>query len=172
LKDIQQQNSIALRDAQKSDLAAIIEIYNESVANSTATFEQMTATTENRTEWFEIHGKSHHPLIVAESPDRKIQGYCSLSQFQKNTGYRATAELSIYVDKNCRRRGVATLLMNEILGRAKGLGFHAIISSISSENEASIVLHEKFGFKKVGHLKEVGFKFSRWHDTSYYELIL
>lgn len=64
------------------------------------------------------------------------------------------------------------MLMKEILDRAKALGVHAIISSISSDNLPSIRLHEIFGFEKVAHLKEVGYKFSKWHDTCYYELML
>jgi len=76
------------------------------------------------------------------------------------------------VEKISRRKGIATGLMVEIFARARKLGLHAIISSISSDNEASIKLHENFGFVKVAHLQEVGFKFSRWQDTCYYELIL
>ncbi len=159
-----------VREAEETDLPAILEIYNDSVMTSTATFEQNIQTVETRREWFKNHG-SNYPLIVAVS-NGEILGYCSLSQFQGNSGYRATVELSVYVEKNSRRQGIAKLLMREVLGRAKEKSFHAIISSISFDNEPSIRLHENFGFQKVAHLKEVGFKFSKWHDTCYYELIL
>lgn len=102
----------------------------------------------------------------------KVIGYCSLSKFQSNCGYNRTAELSVYVEKSHRLKGLATILMQEIIRRGRALDYHAIISSISSENESSIRLHEKFGFEKVAHLKQVGFKFSKWHDTCYYELVL
>lgn len=163
-------NAVLLRDAKEFDLPSILEIYNESVVSSTATFEENTQTIDSRREWFRSHGY-RYPLVVAVSNGRVI-GFCSLSQFQKNSGYKNTAELSVYVQKNSRRQGVATMLMKEILDRAKALGVHAIISSISSDNLPSIRLHEIFGFEKVAHLKEVGYKFSKWHDTCYYELML
>lgn len=154
----------------ETDLPGILDIYNESVLNSTATFELNTQTLQTRIEWFNAHGKDY-PLLVAVC-DGRVLGYCSLSQFQKNTGYRRTAELSVYVEKNSRKRGIGTLLMGEVIGRGRNQGIHAIISSISSDNLPSIILHEKLGFRKVAHLKEVGFKFSNWQDTCYYELIL
>ena len=159
-----------LRDAERSDLPTIVEIYNDAILTSTATFEESTQTVESRRDWFNSHGGGY-PLIVAESNGNVI-GFCSLSLFQKNSGYRNTAELTVYVERENRRKGIATMLMTEILERAKKIGFHAIISSISYDNLPSVKLHERFGFEKVAHLKEVGFKFSRWQDTCYYELIL
>lgn len=159
-----------LRDAEHSDLSAIVEIYNDAVLTSTATFEENMQSVESRRDWFSSHGKEF-PLVVAVA-NGEVIGFCSLSLFQKNSGYRNTAELTVYVEKENRRKGIATILMDEILERARKLGFHAIISSISSDNLPSVKLHEKFRFEKVAHLREVGFKFSKWQDTCYYELIL
>lgn len=159
-----------IRDAAETDLNRIVEIFNDAVITSTATFERNPQTIESRGEWFRAHGKTH-PLIVA-TYDGSVIGYCSLSKFQSNCGYSQTAELSIYVHKANRRKGVATELMKDILQRAKRSELHVIISSISSDNAPSIRLHEKFGFEKVAHLRQVGCKFGKWHDTTYYELIL
>lgn len=159
-----------LRKASEHDLPEILEIYNESVANSLATFETETQTLDSRRHWFDSHCEIY-PLIVAEEGGR-VLGYSSLSGFQSNCGYRKTAELSVYVEKNHRGKGIGASLLTEILYQGRRLGFHAVISSISTGNNVSIKLHEKFGFEKVAHLKEVGFKFGEWHDTDYYEILL
>jgi len=168
--ELENQNPVVVRDALEADLPEILDIYNDAVLNSTATFELSLQTVQTRMEWFRGHG-TDYPLLVAVSEGRLL-GYCSLSKFQSNSGYRRTAELSVYVEKTSRRTGIATVLMKSILERAKNQGFHAIISSISMDNLPSVILHERFGFIKVAHLKEVGYKFSKWHDTCYFELIL
>ena len=164
------ENFIFIREARETDLPEIVEIYNDAVQTSTATFESLIQTVETRKAWYNAHG-SGHPLIVATGGG-KLLGYCSISAFPGNSGYRKTGELSVYVEKSHRRKGIARELMTEILTRARAAGFHAIISSISLDNQPSVILHENFGFQKVAHLREVGFKFSKWQDTCYYELIL
>jgi L-amino acid N-acyltransferase len=162
---------LLVRSASENDIPEILEIYNDAVLNSTATFERNPQTIESRRIWYQAHD-ANHPLIVAEDNHKSIIGYCSLSKFQSNSGYSRTLELSVYVKEQNRRQGVATILMKEILVIAKRIGVHAIISSISADNVASVKLHEKLGFEKVAQLKQVGYKFSKWHDTCYYELII
>jgi len=161
---------ILVRNAREGDLPGILEIYNDSVLTSTATFELKTQTVKSQLEWFQNHGKSYPPIVAVASA--KVLGYCSISQFQKTNGYYKTVELSVYVEKNSRRKGIATRLVGEIIERARVLGYHAIISSIANSNKPSVRLHKNFGFRRVGCLREVGFKFSKWQDTTYYELIL
>jgi L-amino acid N-acyltransferase len=98
-----------LREAEEGDLPGIVAIYNEAVTTSTATFQHNVQTVESRRAWFNQHGKEY-PLIVAIS-NQAVLGYCSLSQFQTNSGYRKTGELSVYVEKRQRRKGIATMLM-------------------------------------------------------------
>ncbi|MDG6996571.1 MAG: N-acetyltransferase [Nitrososphaerota archaeon] len=160
-----------LRDAKEEDLSGILEIYNEAILNTTATFEIETFSVERRKSWFSNHG-GRYPLIVAETEDGKIAGYCSISPFRQSAGYRRTAELSVYVHKEFRRKGLASLMIEEIISRARDLGFHAIVSCIAGSNEASVKLHEQLGFEFVGHLKQVGFKFSRWEDDVFYQILL
>ena len=123
-----------------------------------------------RLEWFRNHSE-RYPLIVAVKSG-KVLGYFGISQFQKTSGYFKTVELSVYVEKNSRKQGIATRLVGEIIDKARNLDYHAIISSIANDNKPSIKLHRNFGFRRVGCLREVGFKFSKWQDTTYYELIL
>jgi phosphinothricin acetyltransferase len=161
---------VNIRNAKLSDLKQITRIYNWAVANSSATFDINEQTIEERTVWFGHYGEMH-PLIVAEM-DGKVAGYACLSKFREKEGYRRSAEVSVYVDPDLHGRGIGKSLLSEILDRGRTLGYHVIIAGITADNEISIKLHEKFGFKASGHLKEVGFKFDRWQDVLFYQLIL
>ncbi len=148
----------------------MLEIYNDAIIHLTSTFDLEPQTMDQRRQWFLDHG-GRNPLITAESRGRVV-GYCSISRFSQKPGYNPTVELSVYVHKLYRQRGIGKLLMTEIISRAKKLGYHAIISIIACDNQASVELHKKFGFEHVGHLREVGYKFSKWQDVDYYELHL
>jgi L-amino acid N-acyltransferase len=164
------EQAVIMRKAVENDLPALLEIYNDAVLNSTATFDTTPQTIETRTSWIRVH-VGHHPLIIAELGSKTV-GYSSLSAYHERPAYSKTAELSIYVHKDYRRRGIAERLMKEIISLARGLGYHALISCISIGSSASIELHRKLGFQMVGWLKEVGFKFGHWQDVAFYELLL
>ena len=159
-----------MRDAKKSDLPALIEIYNHSVLTSPATFDLEPQTVGRRRKWFSEHG-GKYPLVVAERRGR-VLGYASLSQFRDKPGYSRSAEDSVYVHRDFQRRGVGKLLLKDILARAAALGYHTIVAGIVPPNEASVRLHEGLGFAYVGNFREVGFKFSRWQDVAFYQLFL
>ncbi|QRG68413.1 GNAT family N-acetyltransferase [Brevibacillus choshinensis] len=158
---------VSIRDAQISDLPAMLAIYNHAVNTLVATFDLEEQTLEQREVWFHKHG-GRYPLIVAEDGDEVI-GYCCLSAFREKPAYGNTAELSIYIAENQRGKSVGSALMRDIQKRTRELGFHVVISGITGGNEASVRLHEKFGFTLVGKLREVGYKFGEWHDVHYYE---
>jgi L-amino acid N-acyltransferase len=162
---------VKVRDATEADLPAMLDIYNDIVINSSANFDLQPSSLEKRRQWFNKHG-GRYPLIIAEAPQGKIAGYCCISPFREKDGYLKTVELSVYVDRESRRRGVATLLMREILDRAKELEYHSVVSCIAGSNEPSVKLHDSLGFQYMGRLKQVGFKFSRWEDDVYYQLVL
>jgi len=163
-------NEVKLRSTEEDDLPAILEIYNDAILNLTATFDIEPKSLEERREWFHNHGNKF-PLISAEVGG-KVVGFCSISPFSQKRGYSPTVELSVYVHKDFRQRGIGKMLMNEIIAKARELGYHAIISIIAGNNAPSVELHRKLGFEPVGHLKQVGYKFSKWHDVDYYELLL
>lgn len=158
---------VVLREAVLQDLPSILEIYNEAVLNSTASFDLEEQTLEERSEWFHHHGDKY-PLIVAEL-DSKVVGYACLSSFQAKPGYNYSTELSVYIDVNYRGREIGSALMSDILKRAATLGYHTVISLLSGDNEASKKLHEKFKFTYVGVVKEAGFKFGEWQDVHFYQ---
>jgi len=161
---------VLLRDALAQDVPHILEIFNDAVLNTTATFELYPQTLEQRMKWFSNHG-GRFPLIVAELDDMII-GYCSLSSFRGSSGYASTAESSVYVHKDSRKRGIASAMMSEILNRARQLGYHSIVACIAGANIPSIEFHKKFGFRFSGRLKEVGFKFGKWQDDVFYVLLI
>ena len=159
-----------IRIAKKEDMAPLLDIYNYEVENSTATFDLNPKTIEQWSEWFNAHNVDNHPLIVAEI-DSAVAGYASLSSYREKEAYKSTVELSVYVHKDYRRKGVATSLMKEIIRMAKeDSTIHTIVSVITSENEVSAQLHYKMGFTYCGTIHQVGEKFSRYLDISNFEL--
>ncbi len=163
---------VKIRAATRDDLSAILEIYNEAVLNTTASYDYVPRTLEHRTRWFEDHMKHNYPVFVAVDSGDRVLGWSSLSRFHDRMGYRFTSENSIYVAADQRGRGVGKLLMPPLIESARHLGFHAIIGVIDAANEASVRLHSTFGFERVGLFKEVGFKFGRWLDVAYMQLLL
>ena len=162
--------SYAIRPATESDLVAINDIYNHFVLHSTCTYQEEPEPIESRREWFHHHGEKH-PVIVAVS-EGQVVGWGSISAYHERSAYRHTVENSIYVHHQHHRRGIGSLLLQELIVRSRQLGHRAIIAGIDGEQTASVALHTKHGFQKVGHLKQVGRKFDRWLDVIYMQLSL
>lgn len=159
-----------VRTACEMDLPAMLAIYNDEVAQGVATFDTVPREGEVARAWFEGHNRDNHPLLVAER-DGEVAGYASLSTYNPKAAYTSTVELSVYVAKAHRRQGVARSLMDAILQSAREDPVtHLVVSLITCGNEASVRLHEEFGFACVGTLHEVGCKFGRLLDVDFYEL--
>lgn len=150
-----------IRDASHADLPAILDIHNAAIAESTAIWDTEPVDLADRTRWFDERHAAGFPVIVAADSGR-VAGYATYGPWRPKSGYRFTVENSVYVDNAFHRRGVATLLMTELMARARHADVHAVVAGIESANHVSIALHEKFGFRVVGELPEVGWKFDRW----------
>jgi L-amino acid N-acyltransferase len=159
-----------LRDATDGDLAAINDIYNHYVLTCTCTYQEEPETIAERQAWFGAHD-ARHPVIVAQVAG-EVVGWGSLSRFHAREAYRFTVEDSVYVRHDMQGRGIGAAILAELVRRAKALGYRSILASISADRTASISLHEKYGFAKVAHLAEVGFKFGRWLDVVYLQKML
>src|SRR5262249_41251665 len=157
--------AVFVRPATETDLAAINDIYNHYVVHSTCTYQEVPETLEGRRQWFQHHGKAH-PIIVAEV-EGQVLGWRSLSGYHPRSAYRRTVENSVYVRDDQRRRGIGSLLLQDLITRARALEHRAIIAGIDSDQAASVALHERFQFQNVGRFKHVGFKFGRWLDVIY-----
>ena len=160
----------AIRLATEADLPAINAIYNHSVMHSTATYQTEPETAEARAAWFARHGP-RHPVTVAVR-DGVVLGWGSLSPFKERAAYSRTVENSVYVHPEHLRQGIGRALLVDLIVRAREAGHHTIVGIIDAEQPASVALHEALGFKTVAHLKEVGFKFGRWLDVVYVQLML
>ena len=160
-----------IRLATEDDLEEILTIYNDIILTTTAVYDYEPHTIEMRKAWFNTKKEQGFPVFVAEE-DGRIAGLSSIGPFRNWAGYKHTVENSVYVDAAQRGKGIGKLLMPPIIAAAKGLGMHAIVSGIDASNDASIRLHQSFGFVEVAHFNEVGFKFGRWLDLKFLQLIV
>ncbi len=160
-----------IRDATAADLPEILAIYNDAVLTTTAIWNESVVDLENRMAWFSERQRLRYPVLVAEEAD-KVIGYASFGDFRPWEGYRYTVEHSIYVGPDRRGNGVGRALLAPLIERARLLGKHVIMAGIESSNQPSLRLHERFGFVRVGQLKEVGAKFGRWLDLTFMQRML
>ncbi|ACL74414.1 GNAT family N-acetyltransferase [Ruminiclostridium cellulolyticum] len=160
-----------IREAIEEDLPKITDIYNWAIKNTTASFDINPQTIEQRAVWFSHYGGDRFPLIVYIE-DGEVAGYASLSEFRTKEGYKNTCELSVYVQPDFQKQGIGKKLMDYIIQLGRDVGYHNIISCITTDNIISIQMHEKKGFKLCGELKEVGYKFGRYLDCLFYQLLL
>jgi L-amino acid N-acyltransferase len=159
-----------IRPATLDDLPTINDIYNHYVFHSTCTYQEQPEPLENRRQWFDRHGEKH-PVTVA-TISGQVVGWGALSPFHTRSAYRFTVEDSIYLDHRHHRRGIGSLVLADLIARARALGHQTIIGGADAEQAASLALHAKFGFQQVAHFKRVGFKFNRWLDVIYMQLLL
>jgi phosphinothricin acetyltransferase len=158
-----------IRNVALCDAAAIADIYNYYIQNTTITFEETPVSPEEMERRISAV-TAKYPWLVDEENGR-ITGYCYASRYAERSAYRYTADISIYIDKDCRKHGTGTLLFERIISECKKIGMHALISIITTPNEPSWAIHEKMGFKKIGDMTEVGFKFGNRIGVSYWEYV-
>lgn len=153
----------ALRETTAADLPHIREIYNYYVANSTVTFDEDAKTLAEWRDKFEYLAKLGMPFIVAVSPRGQILGYALVAPWKQKRAYRFTVENSIYLGPAATGKGLGRVLLAELITRSKQAGLKEMIAVIADQGaEASLALHEQFGFHEIGRMGRVGFKFERW----------
>ena len=156
----------AIRDARTADLPAVREVYNYYVANSTVTFDEDAMTLREWKSKFAYLHKLGLPFLVAESPAGQLLGYALVAPWKQKRAYRFTVENSIYLGPAAAGKGLGRALLAELIERSKAAGLKEMIAVIADQGaEASIALHEKFGFTEIGRMGRVGFKFDRWLGT-------
>jgi len=159
-----------IRAAAQQDAQSICDIYNYYVANTVVSFEeQPVSVDEMETRIRDI--TSEYPFFVIEE-NGNILGFAYTNKYRDRRAYRYTAEVTIYLRDGKEGKGLGTELMRRIIEETRGKGIHTLISAIAIPNERSVAIHEKFGFEKIGHFREVGFKFDQWIDVGYWELVL
>ncbi|MEN0052756.1 MAG: N-acetyltransferase family protein [Mucilaginibacter sp.] len=162
---------VNIRNAQEDDLLSILHIYNDAILNTTSVYSEEPHTIEMRQAWYQERLNNGFPVLVAEAAG-KVVGFCSYGHFRAWPCYRFTIEHSVYVDPEFRGQGISKLLLRPLIHMAQQNNIHAMIAGIDSENQVSYHLHQSLGFRQVAHFKEVGFKFNRWLDLLFMELLL
>jgi phosphinothricin acetyltransferase len=158
--------AFTLRDATLTDLPDVREIYNHYVLNSTVTFDESPMTLAALRKKFEKVQSKKMPFIVAENPAGQLLGYAYVYPWKEKAAYRFTVENSIYLGPASTGKGLGKALMAELIDRSTAAGLKEIIAVIADKGaDASIEMHRKFGFKEIGHMGRVGFKFDRWLGT-------
>ena len=158
--------SFTLRDATPRDIPHMREIYNHYVANSTVTFDEDALTLAEMRKKYKIVADLGYPWLVAVSPRGVVLGYAYVTPYRAKAAYRFTVENSIYLGPASTGKGIGRALMTELLARAKAAGIKEVVAVIADKGaDASIRLHTAFGFKEIGHMGRVGFKFGRWLGT-------
>jgi L-amino acid N-acyltransferase len=152
--------------------SAIRDITNEAILNSTANWAYEPRTTEYMAGWFAAKARKNLPVIGVEDDGGTLMGFATYGPFREHAGYKYSVEHSVYVDARFRGRGVGKLLLRELIAAAAAQDYHMLIGAIDATNPASIALHRSFGFTHCASIKQAGFKFGRWLDVEFYQLLL
>jgi phosphinothricin acetyltransferase len=158
-----------LRNAVVDDAARVCDIYNHYVQNTCITFEEEPVSIEEMKQRINNVNKDLIWLVYEEN--NEIKGYAYITKWRVRSAYRFSVESTVYVDKDYKGQRIGYKLYSALLEQAGKLGIHVVIGGIALPNEASVKLHEKFGFEKVAQLREVGFKHNQWVDVGYWEFI-
>lgn len=154
---------VSTRLATLDDAAPIADIYNNEVLTSTVTFDLEPRTLDEQRTWLATRSGAY-AAIVAVDGDDAVVGFASLSPYKDRAAYSTSVENSVYVHPGHQGRGIGKLLLGELLDTARSHGFHAVFARVVGGHDASIRLHEAFGFETVGVEREVGRKFGHWLD--------
>ena len=160
--------ALDIRPATRDDLPAVVEIYNEAVRNTTGTYDAEPHTLEQRMAWLEHYEAKGFPVLVENSG----RAWGSLSPFVERPGFKHTAVCSVYVAEMARGQGLGTGLLEALLGEGIRRGLHTVLAAVDGANEASLRLHEKLGFTRVGCFLEIAHKDGRWYDVVYLQRML
>jgi L-amino acid N-acyltransferase YncA len=163
-------DELRVRAAAEHDAPSLARIYNHYITDSIVTFEEEPVETGEMEARIEAIRSSSLPWFVAVEGSA-IVGYAYASAWKPRRGYRFSVEVTVYLDPACARRGIGSKLYSRLLPALASAGFHSAMGGIALPNDASVRLHEKFGFDKVAHFKESGMKFGQWIDVGYWQLL-
>ncbi|QEI07063.1 N-acetyltransferase [Pigmentiphaga aceris] len=165
--------SLRLIDCTEADhAAAILDILNDAIVNSTALYDYVPRPPEAMKTWFATKRANGFPVIGVVDEAGVLLGFASWGTFRAFPAYKYTVEHSVYVHHQHRGQGLAKHLMQALIQRAQEAQVHVLVGCIDASNVGSITLHERLGFVHTGTIKEVGFKFGKWLDAAFYQLTL
>ena len=150
----------------------ILDILNEEIVNSTALYDYRPRDMKSMTAWFDGKEKNKFPVVGLTDDSGQLVAFGSYGPFRAWPAYKYTVEHSLYVHKDDRRKGYGRIILSELIAEATKHDYHNMIAGIDSQNASSKRLHEDFGFRFCGKILHAGYKFSRWLDLDFYQLIL
>jgi len=162
---------VVIRPAVPTDAGAVSRIYNHYVEKTHVTFEEDAITPDEMARRIQGVADGDFPWIVAQRSGRLV-GYAYVCPWRPRKAYRCSVEATVYIDPTLTGQGIGSQLYGALLPALAVRGIHVVVGVIALPNDASVRLHERFGFTKVAHLDEIGFKFGRWIDVGYWELKL
>lgn len=151
---------------------AILDILNEEILHSTALYDYHPRNIDSMAMWFDVKQKNHFPVFGLVDERDQLVAFGSYGTFRAWPAYKYTVEHSLYVHKSHRRKGYGKLILQELINDATRRQYHNLIAGIDSENLSSKKLHEDLGFTRCGRITHAGYKFSRWLDLDFYQLLL
>jgi len=152
--------------------AAILAIFNEAIANSTAIYEYELLKPDYMERWFDAKAKGNYPVIGFETEAGELAGFASYGKFRDRPAYKYTIEHSVYVDNRFRGQKLGRQLLELITEAAVKQNYHVMMGGVDASNTVSIKLHESLGFTRCATIAQAGFKFGRWLDLAFYQKIL
>lgn len=160
-----------VRAATPADVGVITAIYNEAVQHTTASWDLEPVSLPSRQEWYRRRTGDGWPVLVAEDGG-EVVGWGALGPFRDKAGYLHSAEHSVYVRLSRRGGGIGSALLTALIEEARQRRMHVLIGGVSADNAGSVAFHERHGFVRVAHFREVGRKFDRWLDLIFLQLDL
>lgn len=152
--------------------AAILEIFNEAILNSTALYDYRERDLASMTTWFAAKAQGNFPVIGLEDDHGNLLGFASYGTFRAWPAYKYSVEHSIYLHRDHRGQGLGKILLNALIAEAEKRQVHTLIGGIDATNKASIALHVQAGFSEAGIIRQAAYKFERWLDLAFYQRIL
>ena len=150
----------------------ILAIFNDAILNSTALYDYKPRTLESMATWFAAKRKGNYPVIGAVSDGGELMGFASYGVFRAWPAYKYSVEHSVYVAAPHRGKGIGKRLLRQIIDEGGKQDYHVLIGAIDAQNAVSIALHRSLGFQHAGTIRQAGFKFGRWLDFDFYQIIL
>jgi phosphinothricin acetyltransferase len=162
---------VQVRPGTEGDLEALTDLYNHYVSETPITFDTRPFAPEERRPWLLSHPEDgpHRLMVAADADSQRILGYATSSPYRPKPAYSTSVEATVYVAPDAGRRGIGTLLYKALFAALAGEDVHRAYAGIAQPNEASVRLHERFGFRHAGTYTEVGRKFGRYWDVAWYE---
>ncbi len=154
------------------DLPAVRAIFNDAILHTTALYEYRPWSEAVVAAWFAAKAEGGFPVVAALDAADRLRGFGSYGTFRARAAYKYTVEHSVYIDAAARGQGLGRALLAELIRRARAADVHVMVGGIDAANAASIALHEKMGFQPAGVIRQAGFKFGRWLDLDFRQLIL